>query len=115
MPNSTELDMIHSTLREMRDDIKKLSERFTGVAALTSEIKEYRERLHDRFTRINEALSERVLEIEKLEERVRVLENHVGDWLANRKFIVSAAFLIATAFGSLIGTSLQKLLSFFHS
>lgn len=64
-------DAVNALAVEMR----RMSDKFESISTLSTELTQYRLTLHDRFDRINEIAASTTLTIDKMEDRLAVVEN----------------------------------------
>lgn len=141
MNNDSEYDTISAAIGELRSDsrrhsefsnsilleLRRLTERMEFVSQLGTELREYRKTLHDRFDRINEIAAQTTLQIDKIEDRLSVLENEKlialerrvatieTTWKTQLKLIAIIGSVILTVGGWFVGTYGQSILKVLFS
>lgn len=105
-------EAVNSLATEMR----RMSDKFEQISALGTQLTEYRLTLHDRFDRINEIAASTTLTVDKIDDRLAIVENDKyialdkristieTTWKTQLKMIAVIGSIILTAGGWFIGT-----------
>jgi hypothetical protein len=113
--SATELAIVLTDLRRataeqnesnlhMLDELKKISDRMTGIGDFGSTFIEYRKTLHERFGKIHEQIGEMDEDIEKHDMRLDHLELDINTFKANWKLGIFVFALVVTIGSSILSS-----------
>lgn len=91
-----------TTNNHMLEELRKISDRVSGVSEVGITLSEYRKTLHDRFGRIHEQMNDIDLQIERVQTRMTLIELQNATWRSNWKVLMSMLLILSTLFSTII-------------
>jgi hypothetical protein len=88
----------------MLEELKKISERMSGIGEMSAVFQEYRKTMHERFGKVHEHNSDLDHRVEKLIDQVAVNTTQLATWRSNLKLWMAIGYVAVTVSSSLLAT-----------
>lgn len=94
----------------MLEELKKISERMSGIGEMSAVFSEYRKTQHERFNQIHEQTGDMVEKLEKLDIQVQDIRITMATWRSNLKLWCGIGYVLMTLSSAILATYAQAFL-----
>jgi hypothetical protein len=85
-----------TTNNHMLEELRKISDRVSGVSEVGIILTEYRRTLHERFAKIHEQIGSIDLDVDRVQTRMAAMEMQNATWRSNWKLLTTMLLILST-------------------